>query len=91
MYKAIPGMVVWHCQLNGRHPDFLKFPLTLLYEKSGVEHVNSQVFYQFIGGFLMKLPRPLASCLQYLHQQGLAFLGRCQTRELLAGLRLRWR
>ena len=49
-----------HCQLNGRYPDFLKFPLTPLYEKSVVAHVNSQVFSQFIGGFIIKLTMPPA-------------------------------
>jgi hypothetical protein len=30
---------------DGRYPNFLKFSLTLLDEKLGVEHANSQVLY----------------------------------------------
>jgi hypothetical protein len=43
---------------DGRYPNFLKFSLTLLDEKLGVEHANSQVLYNLIRGFIMKLTRP---------------------------------
>jgi len=59
MWQQTPyARLTRHCQLNSRYPDFLKFPLTPLYEKSGVAHVNSQVFSQFIGGFIIKLTMP---------------------------------